>query len=594
MLSYNLKRQALIRGLRYASTENPNGFTPILEQIEKYYGYNKTINDKLQSLKLIMPQSNDGFEKKTITMGIIHENGVSEGLLTNSLISDPFSSIPPTPLINEFRKSHHGKNIKIIPANFQINDANEYLGGGIFKLKSPFLSSDNRVLYDIKQGDGSSQYLQTLKERGVFNDISIVEVNDLDFTPIDDVKGVEEISLSTSTESHSEINFSDPQMWIYVTNDSTNVDLLNDLPYTVVINSSENSNMIGSIKDNVKSMDSKVDLNKIEQANDLLGMDVKNVNEFIRLHKESNINELLHGLIVSTSGYNIQTHLLKSLIRDIVSTERGYDSNKRRLIDLEDKEIKKELELSVKNWSQGAHYDLQSIVDPYLNEVLLRKYSGIFQLVINSGDLSVVLSNILLETRDDINVKKGLIFGKSIEGHGSLKDQWSNGKYLEGKIDGIVPLNKMSSIENDSIDSIERSINKTLSGNILPQLQSKLNDILIQNLTIPPLVTSIVSSIGFIEDMITLNTGCSLTLFAIALGAFRAQSGIGHAMSEAKRQWMDELRKGIEKSNKYLWGKIGINVSEKSGIDAEREKALNNLRKRLEELEKLQLEFMKK
>lgn len=596
MLSGHLKPRTLLRRSRWVSTETLTGFTPILEQIEKYYGKTKTINDKLQSLKTILPQSTEIFERKTITLGVVHEKGVSNGLLTNSLISDPFSSTPPTSMINEFRRKHPGKNVKIIPADFQINDSNEYLGGGIFKLKSPFLSSDNRVLYDVNFGDGSSKYLETLKERGVFNDISIVEVNDLNYTPIDDVEGVEEISLSKASEANSLIKSNDPQMWIYVTNNSTNVDLLNDSPYTIVINESASSNMIGSINDEIKPTDSKVDLKKIEKADELITADMKNISEFIRLHNESNINELLHGLIVSTSGYNIQIHLLKSLIRDIVTVERGQDSNTKRLIDLDDEEIKKKLEVEVKDWSQGAHYDLQSIVDPYLTEVLLHKYSGILQLVINSGDLSMVLSNILLEARDDIKVKRGLIFGKIIEGHGSLKDQLSKGKYLEGKIDGIVPTFEISATKenNDSIDSIERSLNKKLTEGILPQLQGKLNEILITNLTIPPLVTSIVTSIGFIEDMITLNTGCSLTLFAVALGAFRAQSGIGHAMGEAKRQWIEEMRKGVELSNKYLWDKIGMNVSEKSDIDSDREASLNSLRGKLAELEERQTELMKK
>lgn len=587
MLSWGSKQSFALREVRWSSSKNTRTLGAVLDQIEHFYGNNKTISDKIQSLRPIIPSQEGEFERKTITLGVVHGKGVSGGLLTNALISDPFSSTPPTPLVNEFRRSHMGKNIKIVPANFAVNDANEYLGGGVFKLKSPFLSADNRVLYDAKQGDGTSRYLETLRERGLLNDIAIVEVNDQGFSPIEDVKGVEEISISEP--SNEVIGPNDAQVWVYVTNEATDVNLLNDYPYTVVINDTATLNTLGNVVDQTKPTDSKVDLAKVEEADTLIGEDVKNVSAFIRLHRESNIHELLYGLTQTTAGYTVLVHLLRSLVRDVVSIEQGEGKTTQRLVDMDDSQIRTKLEAQVKHWSQDAHYELQSTVEPYLGQVLEHKYAGILQLVIHAGDLSVVLSNILLEARDDIKVRQGL-FGRIIEGHGSLKDQWSNGKYLEGKMDALAPCGDVSKEEAKmgAVESVERSVNKKLTEKILPELQGKLNDLLVQNLTIPPLVTGLVTSIGFIEDMITLNTGCALTVFAIALGAFRAQGGISRVMAHAKLQWMEELRRAVEDANRRLWNKVATNVAEKGQQDSQRQETLAELRRHLAELESKQ------
>lgn len=565
----------------------------VFSRIESHYGQNKTINSKLQSLKTIFPTSKDAFEKKNIVLGIVHSNDVKAGLLTNALISDPFSSTPALPLVNEFRKSHPGKNLKV--KSVEESESNEYLGNGIFKVKSPFLSAENRVLYDIKLGDGVATKLERF--RPLFNDVSLVEINDLEYGPIDQVKNVEEISLS-ETNRTGEIKPNESQFMIYVTNDSSSVDILNDLPYTIVINNSNDpaSNGLGSIRDATQSNDSTVNLRKVEEADDLISMDIRNVSEFIRLHRESNIDELLYGLVMSTSGYNVQIHMLRSLLRDLSTIEKN--GNPEKLLNLNDDQIKSKLESELKHWSQNAHYNLQSTIEPYLDEVLLGKFSGILQLVVNSGDLSVVLSNILLEAEDDIKVKRGLIFGKVIDGHGSLKDQFGKAKYIAGRIDAIVPVvdspkTEVSEHDSDeSIAGIEKSVNKKLTNDILPKLQSKLNDILVQNLTLPPLVTCGVTTIGFLQDIISLNMGVSLTLFTVVLGAFKSQSAIMKAMKEAKSQWMSELKGAIERSNKYLWNKIGKNVAEKSSIDVERRKALEDLRLTLADITKINKELM--
>ncbi|GMM27546.1 hypothetical protein DAMA08_002620 [Martiniozyma asiatica (nom. inval.)] len=570
----------------------------LLEQTDGYFGKNQHIKQKITSLEKII-DNDDHLESslndkegikmpsKTITLGIRHAPSVPAGLLTNALIADPLSDSSPTNLINQYRSLHASQNIKLLPIENNPELSNKFIGSGVFQLTSEFLNREKRVIQDAKRGDQSSKYLQALKDLDVLNNIAIVEVNDLNFQRENQIEGANKDLVSfLSNGKNNSIAVEDIQIWIYVTNDAMDVDLINDYPYYVVINKDENDNS-RTFKDRYKENDLIVDLKKLQLANELLSKDLSNVSTYLKLHQESNINELLYTLSLETAGFNTQIRLLKALIRDITAFNQSVISSKEQNVLLEDESIRNNLQNSIRDWSQSAHFDLQMNVSPYLNTILLKKYSSLAQLIINSSDLSIILSNAILGLPNKVKIKNGILFGKTIEGNGSLKEFFGKAKYLEGKIDSILPTPIEESITDKtlSIEKIEKDAQVYLEDKILPNLQQKLNEILVNQLTLPPLAVLLVSTLGFIQDLITLNTGCSLTLLSVVLGAWRAQNQILPVMKAAKAEWVETLRDSIESAGSYLSQRVISNIDTKGSVDSNKRMVFQGLRDYLHKLE---------
>jgi hypothetical protein len=573
-----IKSKALLSKLKIRGFERFNHtlhtYKPLIETLDNaitYFGSNPQVLNKINSLKKIVPKNESNyleFQPSTITLGISQSKNIEPGLFVDSLIVDPLSNDnKAAKLIKEFRSANSNSNIKIL-GGFQ----DEAIGGGVFISKSPILNSETRLIQDAKLNDGTNKLLN----RDLFNNLSFVEVNDKQFNHSIKVEGAESLNFDVLPKDDQIIE-SDCQIWVYVTSSTEKVEKINDLPYFVLNNNSKEISTIGtSLTENFKKNNFEVDLAKLNHANELVSENINNISEYLRLYQQSNMNELLYTINRETSGYKPLILLLRSLIRDLQFEES------------DDVEVSKELKQEITDWAQKSHFELQSKVTPFLENVLVKDLTKISQLIINSGDLTLIISNLLNGTR--AKVKNGL-FNEGVECYGSLQDAIANSYYLEGKIDTLFP----EAVTPECEDSIENKItvNKFLyelqdkvASEKLPELQSNINKFLTKEIITVPFTIFALCNIGYLYDFVTLNTCFAITALSIAITANRSQKKIISIISEFKDWYLEQLRVYIEKTTTFLGERLVANISAYDLSQSKKRETVDELKLALLELEK--------
>ncbi|VEU24003.1 DEKNAAC105093, partial [Brettanomyces naardenensis] len=255
---------------------------------------------------------------------------------------------------------------------------------------------------------------------------------------------------------------------------------------------------------------------------------------------------MLYTLGKETSGYRPLILLLTSLLIDLrnsLGTE-GVDD------DIQLTQLRRQ----IAEWTQNSHLELQTKVTPYMDEVIMNKFTKLFQVVGNSDQLALTMANYMFN--DQLQVKKSL-FSSPIRCHGSLVDSNSNLNYLEGKIDGIFP----SDEKNEPLSDPLKGLKKNVTQNMLPSLQGKLNCIFLKESIEIPLPVFCITTWGYIIDYIDLNTGAAIFTFSLALAAYKMSQGIYKEVSKFKDEYLDDLRVTIDKNLVYLNDKLSQNVN---------------------------------
>lgn len=552
---------------RFNGTTSKNkSLAQILDDTSKYFGKEQRIVNKVTSLKKIVPSTSDyvNFEPSTITFGICQANDIKRGLFIDSLIVDPLSNDNSiTKLIKKFRDTHPQSNIKVV-----YGSKNQALGGGIFTSKSPILSGNLRLIQDAKMGDGSSKLLK----REIFNNLSFVEVNDTTFSQHVKVEGAENLDFNSEPKDDA-ISEPDCQIWLYVTSENSNTVKINDYPYFEITNHVEEPSDLGaSLMSKLKENTFAIDLQKLLKANTLVSENINNISEYLSLYKKSNINELLFTINRETSGYKPLILLLRSLMKDLTIEES------------DDLKIAKELKNEITSWAQNSHFELQSKVAPFLEHVLVKDLTKISQLIMNSGDLTLVVSNLLNGT--SVKVKNGL-FGKEIECYGSLQDSIAQSHYLEGKIDALFPesLNEGDTYNTVKADSILLDLKNKVANDKIPAIQSKINKYLINEIIAAPFTIFVLSNVGYLYDIITLNTAVALTALTVAVTANTTQKKIIKDIVKFKDWYLEQLRLYIDKTTVLLGEKLDKNILQYEETQAMKRETVKNLQTVLVELE---------
>lgn len=534
----------------------------ILDDIPRHFETDLKLLNKIHALKSISPDTNKftEFTPKTITLGIVQSKDIQRGLFLNTLITDPLSDDNTcVKLLNQHRETRPSTNLKV-----EHHLTNSHISGGCFSSDSQFLSADFRLIQDAKLGDGSGKLLN----RDIFNNLSLIEINDPTFSRTEQTEGAEELIL-TSNKKDNQITESECQTIVYVKSESSAVDRLNDLPYFEVINTScETENRGTILKEHLRPNTFQIDLEKLEKGNQLMAESIQNVSEYLKLYQDSNINELLYTINRETSGYKPFILLLRSLIRDLEHSTTEIDNT----------EILK-LKQEVLDWSQNAHFELQSKVTPFLDDVLVKDLSKFSQLVYNSGDLTLVVSNLLNGTRAKINTG---LFKEPIECYGSLEESISGSHYLEGKIDAVIPA---ADSEGSKVDQFLDDLKFQVSNEKIPALQSEINNILIKEIIAAPFTVFTVCNIGYIYDFIALNTAFALTALTAAITANTTQKKFIKMIVEFKDWYLEQLRLYIENTTVSLSQQLKSNIRNLELKNAERAKNLDELRSVLVKVE---------
>lgn len=535
----------------------------ILTDVPRYFTDSSDISCKIAALQTIAPKTTEytDFTPNTITIGILQSKDLKPGLFLNSLITDPLSSDNKcVDLLNQHRSLHPNSNIKVLYGNID-----KHIRGGCYLSKSSMLSSEFRLIQDAKLNDGSSKLLN----RDIFNNISFIEINDPSFSRNEKAEGAEELTLNT-VQKDDEIKETELHNMIYVKSDTNGINKINDLPYFEVINGSSTTTNVGtSLKENLKENTFRIDLEKLEKGNNLIAESIQNISEYLTLYEESNMNELLYTINRETSGYKPLILLLRGLIRDLENDQAVLEND-----------TQTKLKQEIQDWSQKAHFELQSKVTPFLENVLVKELSKFSQLVYNSGDLTLVVSNLLNGSR--VKVKTGLL-KEPIECYGSLEDSIAQSYYLEGKIDVAIPT---ESIRGSQTDKFIEELKRDVSNEKIPELQSKINSLLIKEIIAAPLTIFTVSNIGYIYDLISLNTTFALTALTIALAANTSQKKFINLINQFKDWYLEQLRLYIEKTTSSLSHQLKGNIEDFTHTNIKKGELIDELRGSLKEIEK--------
>lgn len=543
-----------------------------LDDIETYFSRDKKLQTKLDSAKHALPVASNtedlGYVPATVTLGVVQSDDIKSGLFLDSIMTDALSSDDTYPrLLQEFRHKYPGENIKVVRG--AVNDA---IGGGIFESTSSLMNHESRLIQDAQFGDGSSKYLN----RETFNDLAFVEVNDTTFSQHLKVDGTESIQLN-ETPKDDTIKESDIQIWVNISSGNAAVRRINDLPYFTVLNTTKESPRAGtSLSESLKEHTFPIDLGKLETANKLIKESIANTSTYLDLYRQSNINELLYTINQETSGYKPLILSLRSISRDL-----HLDSSS-------DIAVAKQLKQEIADWSQESHFELQSRVTPFLEEVLLKDFTRITQLLYNSGDLTLVISNLLNGTR--AKVKNGL-FGKEIECYGSLKESVSKAHYLEGRIDALFPdgIYKGDEVSEANLGKVDEFVDE-LQGKVanekLPALQSQINKYLINDLLAAPSGVFVMCNVGYIYDFITLNTAVAVSALVLAATVNTSHKKIIRIIGEFKDWYLEQLRIHIDKTCELLGERLIRNIAEFETTQKKKSEIMLKLKTCIEDLEK--------
>lgn len=539
-----------------------------LNDARYYFGDDKNISRKIESLKKIVPKNSSGdytnFEPTTISLGIVQSPALKQGLFLDTLLSDPYSITSTHELIKQFRLKNPQANIKVI-----YGAEDKAVKGGIFTSKTSILNHEMRLIQDAKPGDGSSKLLN----RDLFNDFSFIEINDKTFSKHVNIDGAESLDLATDLKD-SEIKESDCQIIIYVTSFGSILDVINDTP-SIWINNVPSNNTDLNIGTELETVNDEnifeIDLQKLNHANSLISDNIQKVSEYLLLYQQSNINELLYTLNRETSGYKPQIFLLKSLLKDLKINESS------------DVELAKHLKEEITEWAQQSHFELQSKVSPFLENVLLKRFSKLTQLIINSGDLTLVIPNLLNGTRVKF---KGGFFQDEIECYGSLEDATAKSHYLQGRIDALFPDNKdKGGVLKKDIDDYLIELKNEVSTKKLPEVQSEINKYLIEEVIAGPFTLFALTNVGYIYDIVSLNTVVAITTLSIAITASMSQKKAISILTKFNDWYLEKLRLYIDTTAITLGKKLEANIKSYEDSQFKKKAIINELKDILYELE---------
>ena len=563
-----LKNSNIHQLKRFNSTTNNTSINDLLNDCKLYFKENSTITKRIDTIKPIIPNlDTDTFEPNTITLGINQSKELKPGLFVDALTADPLSNDHTYPdILRSYRKSHPNSNLKVI---FD-NNKNESIGGGIFKCKSPIFNSETRLIQDAKLGDGTSKLLN----RDFFNNLSFVEVNDSTFSQHIKLEGAETLDLNSNPKDN-QIKESDIQLWVNILSSDGKVTKINDIPYLNIINTKiEDSSLdIGtSIKESLPEDSFEVDLDKINSANSMIMNDINNVSEYLKLYQKSNINELLFTINRETSGYKPLILLLRGLLKEL---HLDSSSDIKTAVQLKDE---------IKEWSQHAHFELQSKVTPFLENVLLKDFTKITQLIYNSGDLTLVISNLLNGTRAKV---KTSLFGEEIECYGTLNEASSKSHYLEGRIDTLFPESiQIKEQTKENVNDYLSNLQGKIANEKLPEVQSKINKYIINEIIAAPFTIFILSNIGYIYDLITLNSAFAFTALTLAVTLNTSHKKIISIITEFKDWYIEQLRLYIDNTTIFLGNRLNEHIKTFEETQIKKTEIIESLKNVINELEK--------
>lgn len=551
---------------RFNSTKISKSLTQTLNDANKYFGSEPNVSSKIKSIEQIIPKnelSYHEFNPSAITLGIIQSKNIKPGLFIDSLIVDPLSSDNKTAyLIKEYRKLNPQSNLKITKG-----EKNEMISSSILSSKSPILDNETRLIQNAKLNDGSNKLLN----RDLFNNLSFIEVNDKQFNKHIKIEGAEQLHLGINSKD-DQIKKSDIQLWMYVTSPNENIEKMNDFPYFILINNSKDNSSIGtSLQESLEENSFEVDLEKLNHANNLITENINNISEYLKLYQQSNMNELLFTINRETSGYKPLILLLRSLIRDLKINEASNDIT-----------ISTDLKQEIIDWSQNSHFELQSKVTPFLENVLVKDLTKISQLILNSGDLTLVISNLLNGTR--AKVKDGL-FSEGVECYGLLQESISKSHYLEGKIDALFPETVGGAKNSKSVAQIIDDLQSQIANEKLPELQNKINKFLINEIIAVPFTIFALCNVGYLYGFIQLNTSMAIIALSIAMSANSSQKKIVKIISKFKDWYLEQLRVYIEKTTLLLGERLNENVTQYNEAQNKKQEIVNELKSILVDLE---------
>ena len=401
-----------------------------------------------------------------------------------------------------------------------------------------------------------------------------MEVNDSTFSQHIKLEGAETLDLNSNPKDN-QIKESDIQLWVNILSSDGKVTKINDIPYLNIINTKiEDSSLdIGtSIKESLPEDTFEVDLDKINSANSMIMNDINNVSEYLKLYQKSNINELLFTINRETSGYKPLILLLRGLLKEL---HLDSSSDIKTAVQLKDEN---------KEWSQHAHFELQSKVTPFLENVLLKDFTKITQLIYNSGDLTLVISNLLNGTRAKV---KTSLFGEEIECYGTLNEASSKSHYLEGRIDTLFPESiQIKEQTKENVNDYLSNLQGKIANEKLPEVQSKINKYIINEIIAAPFTIFILSNIGYIYDLITLNSAFAFTALTLAVTLNTSHKKIISIITEFKDWYIEQLRLYIDNTTIFLGNKLNEHIKTFEETQIKKTEIMESLKNVINELEK--------
>ncbi|KAG7840050.1 hypothetical protein KL942_002849 [Ogataea angusta] len=514
--------------VRYQSTGSIDQQTlpDLLDKTRAIFPTNKTIRQKARQL-LELTRETDGYTTP-VRIGIVQSPGIEPGLLTDVLVCDPLDS--DQAWFTRLRQRQSEKR------------ANQWVRFGENGVKSPFLSRELRVIQSATLGDGSTR---NELHREEFRDIELLEINDPQSLHTD--SGVSETTAAVQSSSPKECH-----LYIYVKTRPGEPLEINNYPSLSVLNTQVQETG-GSFQLQTQG-NIAVDLEKARLANELLMESPNNVSRYLELVKKSNISALLFTLSRETSANRPTALLLQSLLSDI---DQQLKFEEKPDLVKEVDALKKEIEA----WAQMSHFELQSKIAPYLQDVLIQRFSKITQIVPNIDEFDLVLSKYLFD--DETYVQKSMFNFTPVKCHGSLLDSTAKLNYLEGKIDLLLPANAEPSqpLAHPVAVLKHRVLNKDL-----PDLRQKISRIVLHNLATINLPAFAVCTVGHVIDYISMDTAVAVVVLSFAISSNSISKAVFRRLDAFRNAYTESLRTSIDRSLEHLRSRLNRNL-EQNGLN---------------------------
>lgn len=556
------------QAVRRLSTVSSTPLLGLLNEAQAKFGADPKVASKILSLKPLLPRGDklSQFEPTKVTIGLIQSDELPKGLLLDCLIDDPMEGD------NAWKESFQAYRAKYPSNNIRIayNDAYKRKDLFTFGVNSPFLNKSQRFNPTVSG-------LPVLK-RELFNDIELIEVNNLQFH--NDVEvGADELQFDTEIDQG--LHRSDIQLYIIaqqkmaVPGQELGTD---DYPFITVINRSQEPGAHFQVADEHSL---QVDLGQVRQANELLEKSIDNVDQYQSLIQSSGLSTLNYILDRETSGYRPALTLLRSLLADIHTAYIA--STKTESADLNAQALREQVD----DWAQSSHLELQTKVVPYMEQVIMDRFTKLYVVIWNSDELALHMADYIYDSSREVTT--GYLWNsQKLHCHGSLVDSDANLNYLEGKIDGIFPTGK-STVMNDPLKQLKAEV----TNDKLPVLQDAINKVLLRQAVEVPLPVFMITTVGYIFDLLTLNGASAIFVFSLALAAYRASGYIYKEVAKFKDWYLESLRVSIDKNLVYLDNRISQNVTKHSGTSQDIRKLVDKLDEQADLLDAAEQELEK-